>query len=145
MAALKATIRLLVPAAKAKPSPQIGQALGSLGVNMMQFCKQFNDATSHYVDETPVRVSLSAYADSTFTFKVGLPPSTYLIKKAAGIDKGASLVGRETAGYMHVKQVYELARLMQAHNPALERVPLPGVCKTIKATCASMGVRVVNK
>ena len=83
--AYKATVRIYCLAGNAKPSPKIGQALGPLGINMMQFCKEFNDRTQEYNGDVPMRVVLKAYIDRSFKFTVKPPPTSYFIKKASGL------------------------------------------------------------
>mmetsp|Transcript_24521 Transcript_24521/g.39913 ORF Transcript_24521/g.39913 Transcript_24521/m.39913 type:complete len:103 (+) Transcript_24521:81-389(+) len=92
-AVIKGTCRLLVPAGAAKPSPAIGQALGPLGVNMMDFCKGFNAQTENFQPNIPLPVKLTAYGDRTFKFDVKTPHTSWLIKKASGIEKGSSTPG----------------------------------------------------
>jgi len=141
MAEVRAAVRLLIPAGKAKPSPQIGQALGPLGINMMAFCKEVNERTKPYKDDTPMRIKLLAMRDSTYTFEVLLPPTTYLLKKAAGIDLGASS-GGEIVGTVHVKQIYEIAKIQSDVFIKQGRwgVTLEGVCKSIVGTARTMGL-----
>ena len=91
--AFKASVRLYCYAGVAKPSPKIGQALGPLGINMMQFCKEFNERTQEYNPEVPMRVKLHAYADRSFRFMVKPPPTSWFIKKAAGLHKGSDKPG----------------------------------------------------
>lgn len=134
--------RLLVPAAKAKPSPAIGQALGQLGVNMMAFCKDFNNKTSHYTDEVPLRVDFTAFPDKTFQFVPSAPKSTWFLKRAAGIHVGAAAPNKQAVGTVHVKQIYEIAKIKKGLEPKLAKVPLRSYCKTLAATCGSMGVAV---
>ena len=81
------SVRLRVPAGAAKPGPAIGQALGPLGINMMEFCKAFNDSTIKLVKETPMPVKLTAYSNRTFSFVVKSPPTSWFLKNAAGIQK----------------------------------------------------------
>ena len=104
------SVRLIVPAGAAKPGPAIGQALGPLGLNMMDFCKAFNADTTKYVKDTPMRVTLSAYNNRTFTFEVKAPRSSYFIKKCAGVEKGSSRPVHEVIGSVHVKDLYEIAK-----------------------------------
>jgi large subunit ribosomal protein L11 len=135
-------IRLTVPANKAKPSPAIGQALGSLGINMMKFCKDFNAATTKYLDDLPMRVRLHSYNDGSYTFTTHLPHSSYYLKKSAMVESGAHATLHETAGIVHVKQIYELAKLKQKDHPELELTPLPSIFRSIVHTCKSMGFNV---
>ncbi len=134
------SVRLIVPAAKAKPSPAIGQALGQLGVNMMAFCKDFNAKTGHYKDDIPLRVSFTAYPDKTFSFKPLGPFSTWMIKQACGITVGAHAPGTEKVASIHVKQLFEIAKAKSAVEPYLAATPLKSVVKSLVATCKSMGV-----
>lgn len=102
-------IKLQVPAGKANPSPPIGPALGQRGLNIMEFCKAFNAKTQSMEPGTPLPVVITAYADRTFTFVMKMPPVSYLLKKAAGIDKGASAVGRNKIGKVTMAQITEIA------------------------------------
>ncbi len=142
MAYVTKRIRLTVPANKAKPSPAIGQALGSLGINMMKFCKDFNSQTTKYIDDLPMRVRLHSLNDGSYTFSVHLPHSTYYLKKSAGVDLGSHSPLHEVAGVVHVKQIYQLALLKQHDHPELELTPLPSIFRSIVSTCKSMGFNV---
>ena len=117
--AYKATVRIYCMAGNAKPSPKIGQALGPLGINMMQFCKEFNDRTGDYNGDVPMRVLLKAYVDRSFTFVVKPPPTTWFIKKACGLPKGSDKPGHESVGRVSVKYVYEIAKVKQEVDPDL--------------------------
>ncbi len=107
--AYKATVRVYCLAGNAKPSPKIGQALGPLGINMMQFCKEFNDRTQEWHGEVPMRVILKAFVDRSFTFVVKPPPTTYFIKKASGLYKASDKPGHNSAGRVSIKYLYEAA------------------------------------
>jgi large subunit ribosomal protein L11 len=133
-------VRLIVPAAKAKPSPSIGQALGALGINMMAFCKEFNVRTAKFKDEIPMRVFLKAKSDQTFAFDARMPQTTWFIKQAADLDTCAYHPGKEVAGSIHVKQIYEIAKLKQQDSLILQATPLEGICKSIVQTARSMGI-----
>jgi large subunit ribosomal protein L11 len=125
--AYKATVRLFCLAGNAKPSPKIGQALGPLGVNMMNFCKEFNERTGEYHEDVPLRVQLKAYVDRTFTFEFKPPPSSWFIKKAAGIEKGSSTPGNKNVGKVSIKYLYELAKVKQEMDPAMKTHQLEGI------------------
>ena len=109
--AYKATVRLYCMAGVAKPSPKIGQALGPLGVNMMQFCKDFNARTGEFHEDTPMRVKLTAYIDRSYKFVVKPPPTTWFIKKASALPKGSMTPGHESAGRVSIKYLYEIAKV----------------------------------
>ena len=109
--AIKATVRIYCQAGVAKPSPKIGQALGPLGVNMMQFCKEFNERTTKFNEHVPMRVCLTAFADRSFKFIVKPPPTSWFIKKAASIPKASQKPGHETAGKVSIKYLYEIAKV----------------------------------
>jgi large subunit ribosomal protein L11 len=136
-------VRLRVPAAAAKPGPAIGQALGPLGINMAQFCKDFNEKSeSLYERDTPLRVELRAMSDRTYEFDIRSPPTAFLVKKAAGVDKGPDAPSSETpAGYITPEQVYEIALIKQADDNRWH-LPLEGIAKSVIGTAKSMGVQV---
>lgn len=136
--------RMIVPAGKAAPSASIGQALGPMGINMMDFCKQFNAKTTPYIEGTPIPVRVWSYEDRSFTFVTRPPQTVWLLKRCAGIEKGAKQPGREIVGIINVKQIYEIAKLKKELDEGLEDIPLRSVCKTIIATARNIGLRVVN-
>mmetsp|Transcript_1260 Transcript_1260/g.1684 ORF Transcript_1260/g.1684 Transcript_1260/m.1684 type:complete len:121 (+) Transcript_1260:72-434(+) len=90
-------IRLVVPAGKAAPAPPVGPALGQKGLNLMEFCKSFNDKTKDFKESTPIPVVITAFSDRTFTYEMKTPQTTYLIKQATGIKYGAGRPGDESA------------------------------------------------
>ncbi len=144
MSSVKGTARLLINSGAAKPSPAIGQALGPLGVNMMEFCKQFNTRTEPYRNDIPLPVVLTAFNDRSFNFEVRKPRTSWLIKNAAGVEKGASSPGSEIVGTLTVKHVYEIAKI-KIQDEHMKNLPLKGVVKSIISSCYSMGISIVNK
>lgn len=142
--AYKACVRIYCTAGTAKPSPKIGQALGPLGVNMMQFCKEFNERTQEYQEHVPMRVKLTAFADRSFKFIVKPPPSSWFIKKAASLDKGSNEPGHASAGRVSVKYLYEIAKVKQKVDPDLKQHDVEGIMKMLVGTAKSMGVDVVE-
>lgn len=137
-------VKLRVPAGAARPGPAIGQALGPLGINMADFCKQFNDKTETmgYEKETPLTVQLSALSDRSFTFDVRSPPTSYLVKKAAGVDKGPNSPNADTpVGFITPEAVYEIAKVKNADQHRWH-LPLDGVARSVIGTARSMGIRV---
>jgi len=95
---IQAYVKLQVPATKANPSPPIGPALGQQGVNIMEFCKQFNARTQKMEPGMPIPVVITVFQDRSFTFVTKTPPNTYFLKKAAGIELGAKTVGTQIVG-----------------------------------------------
>lgn len=142
-AAVKAVVRLRLPAGKAAPSPAIGQALGPLGLNMAEFCRDFNAKSSHIAENTPTPVHLTAYTNRSYTFEIKTPPTSWLIRRVAGISAGANKPGKETVGHLSVKEVYEIAKLKQ-RDPALAELPLEGLARSVVSTARTMGVQVTR-
>jgi large subunit ribosomal protein L11 len=136
-------VRLRVPSAAAKPGPAIGQALGPLGVNMAQFCKEFNEKSETlYERDTPLRVELRAMSDRSFTFAIRSPPTAWLIKRSAGVDKGPNSPSPDVvSGYITPEAVYEIAKMKQADDNRWH-LPLEGVARSVIGTARSMGIRV---
>lgn len=136
-------VNLRVPAGAAKPGPAIGQALGPLGINMAEFCKQFNEKTSAiYERDVPLSVRLHAMSDRSFTFDVRSPPVSYLVKRVVGLDKGPSNPSYDNpTGYIAPEQVYEIAKIKQ-QDDHLWHLPLEGIARSVIGTCRTLGVRV---
>ncbi len=133
------TIKLEIPAGQANPSPPVGPALGQRGLNIMEFCKQFNAHTQALEQGMPIPVVITAYADRTFSFVTKTPPASYLIRKAAGLDKGAAAPGRETAGAITRAQAREIAEAKMAD---LNAIDLDGATAMIAGSARSMGIEV---
>ena len=136
--AIKAQIKLHVPAAQANPAPPVGPALGQHGVNIMQFCKQFNDQTKGR-DGLILPVVISVFEDRTFTFIIKSPPSSILLKRAANLAKASGTSGKETIGKVTKKQVEEIAKLKL---PDLNTANMEQAIKIIEGTARSMGIKV---
>jgi large subunit ribosomal protein L11 len=135
---IKAQIKLHVPAAQANPAPPVGPALGQHGVNIMQFCKQFNDQTKGR-DGLILPVVISVYEDRTFTFIIKSPPSSILLKRAANLAKASGITGKETIGKVTKKQVEEIAKLKLSD---LNTANMEQAIKIIEGTARSMGIAV---
>ena len=119
-------IKLQIPAGKANPAPPIGPALGQAGLNIMEFCKQFNAQTQKTEPGTPIPVVITAYKDRSFTFIMKQPPVAYFLMKAAGIAKGTGTTGKELVGKVTKKQIEEIAKVkMVDMNGARYRRGLP--------------------
>jgi large subunit ribosomal protein L11 len=141
--AAEALVRLLVLAGKASPQPPVGPALGAHGVKSMDFCKQFNDKTKHIIVDTPIPTVITIKPDRTFTFITKTPPTAYLLKRAAGIDKGATKDGTEFIGKISLKHVYEVAKLKQS-DTNLKHLSLGSICGSIIGVSRSIGIQVVH-
>ncbi len=135
-----AEIRLQLPAGKATPAPPVGTALGPKGVNIMEFCKRFNAQTADKAGMI-LPVVITVYEDRSFTFIVKTPPASFLLKRAAGIEKGASEPGRKIVGKVTRKQVEEIAKLKM---PDLNANSLEAAMRIIEGTARSMGIEVVD-
>jgi len=140
------SVKLRVPARAARPGPAIGQALGPLGVNMAEFCKQFNAKAESigYVRDTPLSVNLSAFSDRSFTFDIRSPPTSHLIKKAAGLKNGPTSPRpelSEAAGFITPEAIYEIAKVKQ-RDELRWHLPLEGIARSVVGTARSMGVHV---
>ena len=133
---ITAQIKLHVPGAQANPAPPVGPALGQHGVNIMQFCKQFNEQTKGR-DGLVLPVVISVYEDRSFTFIIKSPPSSVLLKRAANLAKASGTSGKEIIGKVTKKQVEEIAKQkMQDLNTSV----LAEAVKTIEGTARSMGI-----
>ena len=132
-------IKLQVPAGSANPSPPIGPALGQQGVNIMEFCKQFNAQTQKLEKGLPIPVIITVYSDRSFTFIMKTPPASVLIRKAIGIEKGSGAPNTSKVGKITRKQIEEVATTKQ---PDLTAADLEAAVRTIAGTARSMGVDV---
>jgi len=136
---VKALIKLQIPAGAATPAPPVGPALGQHGVNIMDFCKNFNAETKG--KEGTIPVILTVYEDRTFSFITKTPPTSELIKKAANIVKGSGVPNREKVGQIKREQIEEIAKVKM---PDLNTRNLASAAKTVEAVARSMGVEIVD-
>jgi large subunit ribosomal protein L11 len=132
-------IKLQVPAGKANPSPPIGPALGQRGLNIMEFCKAFNAQTQGLEPGMPIPVTITAFADKSFTFKMGTPPATYMIKKAIKLDKGSKTPHSEKVGKITRAQLEEIAKVKMKDLTAAD---MDAAVRTLAGSARSMGVNV---
>jgi len=132
-------VKLQVPAAQANPSPPIGPALGQQGVNIMEFCKQFNAQTQNLEKGLPIPVVITVYSDRSFTFIMKTPPASVLIRKSIGIEKGSGTPNTAKVGKISRKQLEEIAR---TKTPDLTAADLEAAVRTIAGSARSMGVDV---
>jgi large subunit ribosomal protein L11 len=135
-------IKLQVPAGQANPSPPIGPALGQRGLNIMEFCKQFNAQTQKMEAGMPIPVTITAYGDRTFTFVMRTPPASYFLKKAAKLESASKAPGRDApVGKVTMAQVREIAEKKMVDLNAHD---IDAACKMIIGSARSMGLTVVE-
>jgi large subunit ribosomal protein L11 len=140
MKKVAAVIKLQVPAGKANPSPPVGPALGQHGLNIMQFCKEFNARTQGQGD-TIIPVLITAFADRSFTFITKTPPASILIMKAAKLEKGSGEPNKMKVGRVTKKQIREIA---ETKLPDLNTNDVDAAMRSVMGTARSMGVEVVD-
>jgi large subunit ribosomal protein L11 len=140
MKKVTAIIKLQCPAGKANPAPPIGPALGQHGLNIMQFCKEFNARTAKDGDLI-IPVLITAYADRSFTFITKTPPASILLKRAAKVEKGSGEPNKNKVGKVSKKQVREIAELKLVD---LNTTNIDSACRSIAGTARSMGLEVVD-
>ena len=133
-------VKLQIPAGKANPAPPIGPALGQHGVNIMEFCKQFN-AKTQAQEGTIIPVVITIFVDRSFTFITKTPPASDLLKKAAGIEKGSGVPNKEKVGKVKRKQIEEIAKLKMQDMTAAS---LETAMRSIEGSARSMGLEVVE-
>jgi large subunit ribosomal protein L11 len=136
---VQAYVKLQVAAGAANPSPPVGPALGQHGVNIMEFCKQFNAATQTLEKGMPIPVVITVYADRSFTFVTKTPPAAVLLLKSLGIKKGSATPNTSKVGMATRAQLEEIAKLKE---PDLTAADLEAAVRTIAGTARSMGVDV---
>lgn len=134
-------IKLQIPAGKANPSPPVGPALGQKGLNIMEFCKQFNAATQKLEPGIPTPVVITAYEDKSFTFVTKLPPVSFYIKRAANVKSGSKEPTKSVAGQITMAQVKEIA---EAKMPDLNCSTVEAAMNMVKGQAYSMGIKVVE-
>ena len=132
-------VKLQIPAGQANPAPPVGPALGQQGVNIMEFCKQFNAQTQNLEKGLPIPVVITVYSDRSFTFIMKTPPASVLIRKSIGIEKGSGTPNTAKVGKITRKQLEEIAK---TKTPDLTAADLEASVRTIAGTARSMGVDV---
>jgi len=140
MKKIKAVVRLQLAAGKANPAPPVGPALAQHGINLMQFCKEYNARTANQVGNI-IPAEVTIFQDSSFKFELKTPPTYDLLRKAAGIENGSAEPNREKVGRVTRAQVEEIAQLKMKD---LNAVDLEGAVRQIEGTARSMGVVVVD-
>jgi large subunit ribosomal protein L11 len=137
---ITAYVKLQVPAGKANPAPPIGPALGQHGVNIMEFCKQFNAKTAQMGDIN-IPVVITVFSDRSFTFITKTPPAADLIKKTLGLAKGSAKPNRDKVGTITRKQIREIA---ETKLPDLNCTDIEAAMRTVEGTAKSLGLNVVD-
>jgi len=134
-------VKLQVPAGAANPAPPIGPALGQRGLNIMEFCKAFNARTAQMEKGMPIPVVITAYQDRSFSFEMKLPPVSYYLKKASGIESGSKTAGRGFAGKISQAQIREIA---ERKLPDLNCISIDAAVRMIEGSAHSMGLEIVG-
>ena len=134
-------IKLQVPAGTANPAPPIGPALGQRGVNIMEFCKAFNASTQELEKGAPIPTVITVYADRSFSFVTKTPPASFLLKKAARIQKGSAETGKSTVGSIKRSQLRDIAEVKMKDLNAND---LDAAAKIIEGSARAMGLQVVE-
>lgn len=135
-----AMVKLQIQAGKATPAPPVGPALGQHGVNIMEFCKSYNERTAKLTG-TVVPVEITVYADRTFSFVTKTPPASVLLRQAAGLEKGSGQPNKAKVGSVTQKQVREIA---ERKMPDLNAATVEAAMRMIEGTARSMGIEVVG-
>ena len=134
-------IKLQVPAGSANPSPPIGPALGQRGLNIMEFCKNFNAKTQDQEKGMPIPVNITVFSDKSFTFVMKTPPASYFLKKAAKLESASKAPGRDWVGSVTKEQVRQIAEAKMADLNAND---IENAMLLIEGSARSMGIRVVE-
>jgi len=137
---IRTVLTLQLPAAKATPAPPVGTALGPHGINIVEFCKSYNEKTAAQSGQV-IPAQITIYEDRSFTFILKTPPAADLLRKAAGVEKGSMTAGREKVGSVTRNQIREIAEVKMSD---LNAVDIDGASKIIEGTARSMGIEVVG-
>jgi large subunit ribosomal protein L11 len=137
---IRTVLTLQLPAGKATPAPPVGTALGPHGINIVEFCKSYNERTAAQTGQV-IPAQITIFEDRSFSFILKTPPAADLLRKAAGIEKGASTTGRENVGRVTRNQVREIAEIKMSD---LNAIDLDGASKIVEGTARSMGIEVIG-
>ncbi|MEA2490064.1 MAG: large subunit ribosomal protein [Acidobacteriota bacterium] len=137
---IRIILTLQLPAGKATPAPPVGTALGPHGINIVEFCKSYNEKTAAQAGQV-IPAQITVYEDRSFTFILKTPPAADLLRKAAGVEKGSGTTGREKIGSVTKKQVREIAEVKMSD---LNAIDIDGAAKIVEGTARSMGIEVVG-
>ncbi len=140
----KAKIRLTLLANKAAPSPILGQALGQYGINIMEFCKNFNGKTKNIKENTLIPTKIMLYSKETYEIIIKTPTTTNMIKQITNIEKGSKMTKKENMeGYIKLKEIYHIAILKKC-DKILNHIKIKEICKSIIGTVKSMGIPIIK-
>jgi large subunit ribosomal protein L11 len=137
---IRTVLTLQLPAGTATPAPPVGTALGPHGINIVEFCKNYNEKTADKRGQI-IPAQITIYEDRSFTFILKTPPAADLLRKAAGVEKGSMTAGREMVGTVTRNQIREIAEVKMAD---LNAVDIDGAAKIVEGTARSMGIEVVG-
>ncbi len=137
---IRIVLTLQLPAGKATPAPPVGTALGPHGINIVEFCKSYNERTAAQSGQV-IPAQITIYEDRSFSFILKTPPAADLLRKAAGVEKGAATTGRENVGKVTRNQIREIAEVKMTD---LNAVDIDGASKIVEGTARSMGIEVVG-
>jgi large subunit ribosomal protein L11 len=137
---VKAVVKLQIPAGKANPAPPVGPALAQHGINLMQFCKEYNARTMAQIGNI-IPAEITIFQDGSFNFVLKTPPAPDLLRKAAGVEKGSAEPNRDKVGQITQQQLREIAEMKMKDLNALD---IEGAMRQIEGTARSMGIRVVG-
>jgi large subunit ribosomal protein L11 len=135
---VKAVVKLQIMGGKASPAPPVGTSLGPHGINLMQFCKEYNAKTAGQVGQI-IPAEVTVFQDGSFTFILKTPPATELLKQAAGLKSGSAVPNRDKVGAINEQQLREIAEVKLKDLNALD---VEGAMKIIEGTARSMGIRI---
>lgn len=136
---IRTVVTLQLPAGKATPAPPVGTALGPHGINIVEFCKTYNERTAAQSGQV-IPAQITIFEDRSFSFILKTPPAADLLRKAAGVEKGAAQTGREPVGRVTRSQIREIA---EAKMNDLNAVDVDGAARIVEGTARSMGIEVV--
>ncbi len=137
---VKAVLTLQLPAGKANPAPPVGPALAQHGINLMQFCKDYNAKTGNRVGEI-IPAEITVFQDNSFKFRLKSPPTAFLIRREAGVESGSGVPNREKVGQITRAQVQKIAEQKMADMNAVD---LDGAMLQIAGTARSMGIEIID-
>jgi len=137
---IRTVLTLQLPAGKATPAPPVGTALGPHGINIVEFCKSYNERTAAQTGQV-IPAQITIFEDRSFTFILKTPPAADLLRKAAGVEKGSSATGRDKVGTVTRNQIREIAEQKMAD---LNAVDIEGASRIVEGTARSMGIEVVG-